>query len=220
MEVLKITAASRTKTGGSSGRQMRAAGRIPVNLYGNQAEARNISIDRKTFEYGIHKLKSENLMIDLEIEGESGSFRVFMREIQRDPLTGAIVHLDFLRIDETKKMHFDVAVRHQGVPEGVRQGGILDQHLRHIEIKCLPKDLPEEILIDITAIGMHQPVLVRDLPIPEAVEVLHSEDDVVFIVLPPKKVEEPTPEAVAVEGETKEPELVGGKKPKEEQEES
>jgi len=67
---------------------------------------------------------------------------------------------------------------------------------------------------------MHQPVLVRDLPIPEAVEVLHSEDDVVFIVLPPKKVEEPTPEAVAVEGETKEPELVGGKKPKEEQEES
>jgi len=213
MEVMELTAKPRTRTGGGSGRQMRADGLIPAVLYGNKQESVKLCFDAKVFEKQLQHLRGENVMIDLKIEGRDSAVRVFLKEIQTDPLSGQYLHVDFLAIDENQEMHFAVPIHHVGDSEGVKMGGILDQHLRTVDIKCLPKHLLSHIDVDITNIGLHQSLHVSDIEVPENIVILSPQSDVVFSVLPPKKIEEvEEKEEEGIEEGEKEPEVIGEKK--------
>lgn len=221
MDVLKIEAKPRKKIGGSSGRQLRAQHLIPVVVYGNKQDPENILVDGKEFERGLKMTRGENVMIDLAVEGGADKDRVFLRDLQRDPVSGKILHADFLRLDPTHQFVFEVPVHLVGDSVGVREGGILDQHLRHIEIRCLPKDLPSHVDGDVSNLEIHDSIHVSDLNIPEDLEVLNTPEDVIAGVLSPRKIEMPAAaeegaEAAPGEEEEMEPEVIGEKKEEEE----
>jgi len=217
MEVIQMSVKTRKEVGGGMGKKLRVRKLVPAILYGMKKESLPLSIDLVSFERDLKHLRGENVMIDLTIEGDSEKQRVFLRDVQRDPVTGALVHVDLLRIDERQKMHFFVPVHSVGMPLGVKAGGIMEQHLRALEIKCLPKDLPPHIDADVSNIDLHQALHVSDLKALENFEILNSPTDVLFTVLPSKKLEIEVPVAAAAgeevpaegeEEEKKEPELI------------
>ena len=211
MDILEVVAKPRKEVAGSAGRQLRAQGHIPAVLYGRKMGSANLSIDAKSFEKGLQQLRGENVMIDLAIEGSGEKTRVFLRDVQRDPVSDALIHVDLLRIDETQKMHFSVPVHHVGTPIGVKEGGILDQHLRTLDIKCLPANLPSHIDADVSRLGIHHALHVSEIIVPDMIEIQNPPTDVVFNVLAKKKVEEEVVEEEKPEGE-EEPEVIDEKK--------
>ncbi len=226
MDVIQVMAKPRKEAGGGSGKKLRAQKRIPAVLYGQKRNPVSLSIDTISFERDLKHLRGENVMIDLTIEGEAERQRVFLRDVQRDPVTGALVHVDLLHIDENQRMHFFVPVHAVGMAIGVKAGGIQEQILRSVQIKCLPRDLPPHIDADVSNLDLHHSLHVEDLKIPDNVEILNPPTDVLFTVLPSKKleVEVPAAAAVAAEGEVvaeekKEPELIKKEKGDKEKEE-
>ncbi|HOE63604.1 MAG TPA: 50S ribosomal protein L25 [Candidatus Sumerlaeota bacterium] len=215
MQVLQLEATPRTMVGGGAGRQARANKRVPAILYGFQVEKPiALTVDEHTFEKGLRRLAGDNVLIDLSIKGHPGTSRVFLREVQRDPLSGKMIHVDFLKIDESQKMHFSVPIHTVGVSTGVKLGGILDHILRTLEIRCLAKDLPSHIDVDVTEMDINNSLHVSDLNIPEGVEVLNPPNLVVVKVMMARlsgAMAEPT-EAGEGEEESKEPEVIGEKK--------
>ncbi len=211
METMETVATPRSEVGGGTGRRLRAQKRIPAVIYGNNQPSRHLSIDAVKFEKALHSIRAANVMIDLTVEGVTEHQRVFLRELQRDPMSGALLHADFQRIDETQKMHFSVPIHHMGVCAGVKMGGILDQHLRTLDIKCLPKDLIPHIDVDVTTLLINHSRHVEDISLPEKIEILSPPADVVFTVLPPK-VEVKEVEAAPKEEEGEEPAVVGEEK--------
>jgi large subunit ribosomal protein L25 len=215
MNVIQVLAKPRKEAGGGTGKQLRAQKRIPAILYGQKHDPVSLSIDIVSFERSLKHLRGENVMIDLTIEGESVGHRVFLRDMQRDPVTGNLVHVDLLHFDENQKMHFFVPVHAVGMANGVKAGGIQEQHLRTIEIKCLPRELPSHIDADVSNIELHRSLHVSDLTVPDNIAILNPPTDVLFTVLPSKKLEIEAPAAAAavaegegVEEEKKEPELI------------
>jgi len=225
MNVIQVLAKPRKEAGGGTGKQLRAQKRVPAILYGQKHDPVPLSIDIVSFERSLKPLRGENVMIDLTIEGESARHRVFLRDVQRDPVIGSLVHVDLLHIDENQKMHFFVPVHSVGMANGVKAGGIQEQHLRTIEIKCLPRDLPPHIDADVSNIELHRSLHVSDLTVPDNIAILNPPTDVLFTVLPSKKLEIEAPAAAAavaegeeVEEEKKEPELIKKEKGEKEEE--
>ncbi len=210
MEKMRIVAKPRTDFGGGFSRRLRVENRVPAVLYGDKKETLSLSLDKKALEDELKKLRGENAMFELKIEGSDKEETVFVREAQRDPLSRELLHIDFLRINETQKIHFTVLVHPVGNSIGVKQGGILDTHLRSIDIKCLAKDLIAHIDVDVSALEIHQSVHINELKLPDSIEVLNSPSDVVITVLAPKLIEED--EGSEEEEESAEPEVIGEKK--------
>lgn len=215
MQVLQLEATPRTMIGGGAGRQARANKRVPAILYGFQVEKPiPLTVDEHTFEKGLRQLAGDNVLIDLSIQGQPGILRVFLRELQRDPLSGKMLHVDFLKFDESQKMHFSVPIHTVGTSIGVKLGGILDHILRSLDIRCLAKDLPSHIDVDVTNMDINNSLHVGDLKIPEGVEVLNPANLVVVKVMMARltgAMAEPTAPAEGEE-EAKEPEVIGEKK--------
>ena len=215
MEVLQVEARARTKTGGSTGRQIRALKQIPVILYGHKLEKSiNLVVDEKSFEKGLRQVGGDNVLIDLTIAGQEGKHRVFLRDIQRDPVSGKMLHADLLRIDESQKLHFSVPIHSLGESKGVKTGGILDHTLRTLEIRCLARDLPSHIDVDVTNLELNQSLHVSDLKLPDGMEVLTPPSVVVVKVIMAKMTGAMAePEAPSEKAEEEmEPEVIGEKK--------
>jgi large subunit ribosomal protein L25 len=130
-----------------------------------------------------------------------------------------LVHIDFQRINLDREIEVEVAVNpSEAVARGVREGGVQEHIQRYVRVWCKPMDIPREFKVDLSDLGINDSFHVRDLKLPEGVEVLDEPEATLFTILPPTKEEEPVPAAVAEEAE-EEPELVGEKKEKEEAEE-
>jgi large subunit ribosomal protein L25 len=215
MEVLQVEAKARTKTGGNTGRQIRALKQIPVVLYGHKLEKSiNLVVDEKSFEKGLRQVGGDNVLIDLTIAGQEGNHRVFLRDIQRDPVSGKMLHADLLKIDESQKLRFSVPIHSIGESKGVKTGGILDHSLRTLEIRCLAKNLPSHVDIDVTNLELNQSLHVNDLKLPDGVEVLIPPTVVVVKVIMAKMsgaMAEPEAPGEKAEEEI-EPEVIGEKK--------
>jgi large subunit ribosomal protein L25 len=149
-----------------------------------------------------------NTLIDLKVGG-GGSFdgkKVLVREVQRDPVSNAALHADFFALDMTHTIEVAVPVHVSGIPVGVSmEGGILDHVLREVHLECLPHSIPDEIVIDVSALEIGDSIHVRDLPLPEGVELRTDGDLSVVSCVAPKAIEEEVPaegaEVAAVDGE-------------------
>ncbi len=144
-----LKAEDRKRTGTGMLKRMRREGFIPSVVYGGGSENRNVKISAKDFRDMIGASASANVLVDLELDG-GGQQLAFVKDLQHDPLSGNILHADFLAINEATEITAQIPVVLNGEALGVTMGGQLEQLLYTIEIKCLPKDLPETIEGDVS----------------------------------------------------------------------
>jgi large subunit ribosomal protein L25 len=216
-EELVLHATKRAASGRSAARQTRREGNIPAILYGHGKDAEPLQIEQTEFEKALAAVSGTTV---IKIKVGSKTSRALIQEIQRHPTRPQILHVDFLEIHMGEKITVRPPIRLVGSPDGVRnQGGVLDQILRELEIRVLPKDLPDHIDIDVTELTVGQSIHVSDLDVPNA-EIMVEENATICTVVAPRIEAEEEELAEEEEDETAEPELIRKAKDEEEADEA
>ena len=210
MADFELTIEIRESRGKGAARKLRAAGRVPGVYYGS-GDSRAISFDPSALERVISSSSAgTNTLIGLVGASEIEGRQVLVKDMQRDPVLGNLLHADLYAVDLSKKVTVSVPVRLLGTPMGVQLGnGILDHALREVELECLPTSIPEDIEIDVSELDLGHSLHVRDLSLPADVILLSDSDLSVVSVVAPKVEEEPVVEELeegeeGVEGEVAE----------------
>jgi len=199
MSETALVVESRASTGKGVARKLRAAGRIPAVLYGQGKESVPLTIDPRALEK-VLRSGGANTLLDLTVEGrpELGSPVALVKELQRHPIRGTIVHADLYQVDLTRTVEVEVPVHLVGKAKGLDFGGILEHSLREVALECLPRSIPAAIEVDITNMELGDVIHVRDLVLPAGVSLLTDPDlGVVHVALP---AAEETPAVAAAEG--------------------
>jgi len=160
---------------------MRREGFIPSVVYGGGSENRNVKVRSKAFHEVISQSASTNILVTLELDG-GGSQLAFVKDLQHDPISGNVLHADFLAIGENTEITAQIPVTLTGEAIGVKAGGQLEQLLYNIEIKCLPKDLPESLTADVTDLDVGSVLHIGEVPWPEGAMPTLNDDVVVALV--------------------------------------
>ncbi len=202
----------REQTGKNANRRLRAAGEIPAVVYGGDADSAAIRIDGKSVQTLIRE-GGENAVFQLQLEGTDRTRHTMIRDLQWNPLTGALVHIDFQRVKMDQEVQVSVPIALIGTPEGVRnEGGIVEFVTREIAVVCLPGDIPSSIELDVAPLHIGQHVETGELTLPDAVRLEDDESRVVVSVAAPRLVEEEeetTGEDDLLEAFGEEPAMVG-----------
>ncbi|MFC1574962.1 50S ribosomal protein L25 [Gemmatimonadota bacterium] len=186
----ELKAQIRTETGKEVARQLRAQGRLPAVLYGKELEAIGLSLDMKEVEYLFHRIAVENTIVELYVEGEKEPYQTLIREIQSLPHKPGLLHVDFLRIQKGVAVEVDIPVHLEGVPTGVRDsGGMLEQSINELRVKCIPSLIPETVSIDVSAMVVGDSIHVSDVDLGEGVDILIDAERTICSVHIPKVVE-------------------------------
>ncbi len=180
----------REETGKNEARRLRAAGRIPGNVYGLDRPPFKVAINPRRL---IQVLKLEsgfNTVFSLALSGEERTREAMLKEIQRDPLSGLPLHVDFVRVDATRKLTVRVPVQLTGTPVGVKiEGGIVDFVHREIDVECLPGNIPEHMDVDISELHINQHVSVKDLQGAADVEIKDDPEQILAVIVAPRAEE-------------------------------
>jgi len=173
-------------------RRLRAAKRIPAIFYGKGVTPVPLSLDPAALEKLMHGGSGLNTLIDLDAPGQAAVAGkvVIVRELQREPIRGDLMHADLFEVDLSQSIEVSVPVQLVGTARGVSLGGgILDHALREIEVECLPRSIPEHLEVDVSALEVGESVHVREVPLPEGVTLISDEDlAIVSVVLPASEV--------------------------------
>jgi large subunit ribosomal protein L25 len=197
-----LQAEKRDGTGKGVARKLRQSGRVPAVLYGGDEGSMHLSLDTKKAEYLFHNISVDNTIIDLTLEGEKEPIRTLVREIQTHPWKAHVMHVDFLRIQKGVAVDMTVPVHLVGIPIGVRNsGGIIEQIIHDIAIRCIPSKIPESIEVDITELDLHDVLHVSDITFGEGVEVMLAPEQTVCAIAQPRAEEVVEPEETEGEGE-------------------
>ena len=190
----QLKAAVRTVTGSGRLNQLRRDGWLPSVMYGLGATNNNLQIKSRSFGDLLAHSTSENILVNLDIEGLGNSL-AFLQAVQHDPLTGAPIHADFLAIDENTEITAHVPLHVEGECIGLKSGGLLEHIVHSMEIRCLPNDLPDHLVADISALEVGTSLHIGELTFPAGVRPTHAADVVVVHIAKPKVVEEVPVEA-------------------------
>jgi large subunit ribosomal protein L25 len=214
MKSLKLSAFPRTSLRRKGSKAVRAAGRIPANIYGKTAAPQNLEVDSIAFKELVHAAHSEIILVDLSVAGDARAERlVLIQDVQHHPLTGSVLHVDFHEVQPTEMVTIKVPVEAVGEPVGVKSGGgTLEHVLLKLRIRALPKDLPEQINVDVSGLEVGKSIHIGDIKAPEGVEILGDKHITVLAVAAPL-TEAPAADATAAAGaEAKQPEMIKEKK--------
>jgi large subunit ribosomal protein L25 len=209
---VKLSARPRVEAGRNAAGKVRARGAIPAVIYGAKDAAKNLEVDKKDIENLLSRAVGENILVELEIrdEGKTTNRVSLIQEVQHHPVRGEIIHIDFYAVSMTEEIDAEVVLEHEGEPVGVKTfGGLLQQNMRSLPIRCLPQNLPEIVIVDVSGLNIGESLHVRDIKLPAGVVAVPDGDLTVFLVSEPTVAEEP---AVAVE-EAVAPEVIKEKKP-------
>ncbi|MGM0501101.1 MAG: 50S ribosomal protein L25 [Bacillota bacterium] len=198
---LELDAELREGTGKASVRQLREQGLVPGVLYGHDRETVSVKADAKEVE----DVLGGNAIIDLTLD-DGTTQPVMVKDVQKDVITRDLLHIDLYQINLDEKITVEVPVEVVGQAEGEREGGLLNQILREIEIECLPTDIPENIEVDVDALTIGDSISVGELDVGEDIEVMVDESETVATVVLPDEIEE---EEEVEEEELEEPEVIG-----------
>jgi len=216
MAIVVLKSALREGVGKGVARKLRVAGSIPAVYYGRGEQPLPISVHARELEGILHAAAGSNVIVDLQVGGGDATERkAILREIQRHPVRGDILHVDLQHISLTEKITVEVEVQLTGTAIGVKdEGGILQHFLREVELECLPTDIPSHVTVDVTHLTIGESVHVSDIKVDNA-EILTEADRTVATVVPPTVLEEAKPaEGAEVAAE---PELVTKEKGAEEE---
>lgn len=166
-------------------RQLRAGGMVPGTVYGKLLSASSaISVREKDLKSLLRT--QPNAVLELEVPGQ-GKHSVMVADVQRDSLSGGILHVDFHQINMNEVVRANVRIEHMGDSAGVREGGVLSVVLHELEVQCLPGDIPESVEVDISSLGIGESLQVKDIKLPQGVEASSDAELVVLTVLAPQK---------------------------------
>jgi large subunit ribosomal protein L25 len=179
----KLTAERRSDAGKGVARKLRAAGKVPAVLYGQGVEPTPLTVESRDLSHLLHGSAGANVLVDLIVDGEE--HLAIPREIQRDHIHSKWVHVDFLAVSRTQTITVSVPVHETGEAVGVKEGGVVEHHLREVQIECLPQDVPDEILVDITNVELGEMIHVSDLVAPKGSTILTNPDDAILSVITP-----------------------------------
>jgi large subunit ribosomal protein L25 len=212
-KAIQLKATSRTGSGTVVSKKLRTSGQVPAVIYGRHLDKpENLQLDARELRVALGKTAGEHVLVDLEIVGGLKTLAL-IQDVQHHPLSRNILHVDFHALRADEKMHTTVPVVCFGEASGVKNfGAILEQLLRSIEVECLPKDLPESIIIDVTKLEIGDAIHIRDLQLPEGVVSLGADDTSVVHCVAPKVEEVATP-AAGEAAAGAEPEVLKEKKP-------
>ncbi len=188
-------------TGKKALKNLRKGSTIPAVYYTGRREVRHIAVDAHDLS---RKLSEEIAMLHLVVDGEE--LPCIIREIQRDPVSERILHVDFFAVETGQKLRMNVAFHLIGTPEGIKQGGILEHAVREAQIECLPRDLPSHLDVDITHLQIGDSIHIEDLSY-ENITLLEDPHTLVAHVIPPRLEKEAAEVEEAAEG-AEEPEVI------------
>jgi large subunit ribosomal protein L25 len=163
-EQLVVSVDPRDQRGKNAARRLRAHGKVPGNVYGMSLDPFAVAVDARRVEEILRLGSGRNTIFTLSLGDTKQSRAVMLRELQRDPVSERLVHVDFLRVDPTKTVNVQIPVRLVGIPEGVKtEGGVLDFVHRQVEVSCLPSSIPEHLDVDISHLHINQNISVKEL---------------------------------------------------------
>jgi large subunit ribosomal protein L25 len=208
----------REKGGKGIARSIRRTGKIPGVLYG-EGKSLLLTLDPADLTKVLHSGAGENALITLKIRGmqdkapaakKSDTERLtILRDFQVDPITGKLLHADLFEVSLNKTIRVRVHIEVVGeVPQGVKDGGVLQHQMREVEIECLPMAIPDRLEVDASALNIGEAVHIRDLRVGEGVKVLGQPDQVVVSVAVPISEAKLEELLTATAKETKEPEVI------------
>ncbi|MBM4149153.1 MAG: 50S ribosomal protein L25 [Lentisphaerae bacterium] len=212
---IKIEAKSREGTGSAVARKLRRGGILPGIIYGESGKCVPIQMERHGFQQMLKHHRSESLILDLLLDG--GNVRkVLLKDVQHDPLTDYVVHVDFLEVSMTKRMVVSIPLDMIGEPEGVTKGGgVMEVFLRAIEVECLPGDIVESFHVDVSGLLVGDSLHAKDIQMGPQFTLASDPDQAVVGVVAPRMEEEAPAEGEAAAAE---PEVIGKKEAGEEEE--
>src|SRR5215510_9786110 len=198
MKSVPLNAFPRTLGRRAGAKKLRESGRIPAVIYGGKDKPRSVEVDARTMGDLIHHSVSENLLVDLAVKDDAKAKRLaLVQEVQHHPLSGEVLHVDFHEVSENEKVTIQVPVETVGEALGVKNsGGVLEHVLFKLKVRALPKDLPEQIIIDVSALELNRAIHIGEVKAPEGVEILGDKNIPVVAVAMPRTEEE---EAAAAE---------------------
>jgi large subunit ribosomal protein L25 len=208
---VKLKAEPRTNVGRSAVRKLRARGLIPAVIYGGNDKPQPLQVATREINAMMSHASGENVLVELEIDGEGSSRTALVQEVQHSPVGGEIRHVDFHAVSMDQMIQAEVPLEPVGIPVGVKTfGGLLEQSLRVLAIECLPGDLPDRITVDVSQLNIGDSIHVRDIQFPSGVTPKVPPDLTALSVLAPV-VEEEAPVAEA-EAAAAGPEVITEKK--------
>jgi len=195
MKSVPLKAYPRTQTRRGGVKKLRDTGRVPAVIYGRQAKPQNLEISAKEIGDLIHHSASENVLVDLSVENDARAKRLaLVQEVQHHPLDGKVLHVDFHEVAENEKVIVQVPVETVGEAAGVKTGGgVLEHILFKLKVRCLPKDLPEQIVIDVSHLELGKAVHLGEIKAPAGVEIIGDKHIPVVAVALPRAEEEVAP---------------------------
>ena len=218
MPMQELTVTQREGKGKQAAKRLRREGQIPAILYGG-AEPQSIAVDPKAVLKMIHGHEGTTQLLSLTFDGGAGNSRMaIIRDMQFDPVSENLLHVDLQEVSADRAITVRVAVHPVGEAVGVRDTkGILSLVLHELEISCLPTNIPQRIDADVSELAIGDVLTVRDLVAPEGVRILNDPGQAIATVSPPMAEEVVAPVATAVTATaTTEPEVLTERKPKEE----
>jgi len=207
---LKLTAQTRLSVGRTAVKKIKKQGLVPAVVYGGREKPISLTLNAREITTLLAHATSEHLLVDLEInDGGALSNRLaLIQKVQHDAIKRDVLHVDFHAVRADEKLHSEIPVEPFGEPDGVKNfGGILEINMHAIEVECLPKDLPEIIRIDVSALGVGDAIHIKDIQFPEGVTARADGELTVLRVAAPKVEIEPTAAA-----EVAQPEVLKEKK--------
>jgi large subunit ribosomal protein L25 len=208
---VKLTANRRTALGRSAVRKIKARGAVPAVIYGAKEKAEALEVAKRDIVTMLSHASGENVLVELEIDGQTPGRLALVQEVQHSPLGGDILHIDFHAVSADETIQAEVPLEPTGTPIGVKTfGGLLEQNLRSLAIECLPRDLPDKILVDVSNLNIGDSIHVSEIPLPTGVATRAPADLTAFSVLVPTVEEEPA--AAAATEAAAEPEVITAKK--------
>ena len=210
-----LNAVKRESRGKNEARRLRVSGQIPAVVYGGEQGAVAIAVDPKALSRILHSESGVNTLVDLKVDGGAPT-KVLVKDFLLQPVNQSLMHADFYRIAMDKVLTVTVRIEVEGEPKGVKvQGGILEILTREIEVECLPADIPESIVVNVSDLTLGQSVRLREVSDGQKWTALAEPDLMLVHVVAPKAVAEPTADGALPS--TAEPEVIKkGKADKEE----
>jgi large subunit ribosomal protein L25 len=209
-----LQAKERSERGKNAARRLRASGMVPAVLYGGDGDATALAVPDKIVDYTLHHM-GDNALYDIDLGSGGSTARIV--DVQRDPVSGRLIHVDFAPVNMRERIEVTVPLHVVGEAPGTEEGGVLQQVAYEVHVESLPGDIPQELTIDVSSLGMGENLTLADVALPEGVTLISDPEEVAATVTVPTEITEEDLEAAGVvEEEPEEGEPVEGEEVPEE----
>jgi large subunit ribosomal protein L25 len=191
-----LQARPREERGKNAARRLRASGMLPAVLYGDGDGASTaLAVPDRVVDYTLQHF-GDNALYDIDLGAGGSTARIV--DVQRNPVSGRLLHVDFAPVDMQQRIEVTVPLHVVGEAPGTEEGGVLQQVAYEVQIETLPGDIPQELTLDVSSLGMNENLTLADLRLPEGITLVSDPEEVAAIVTAPTEITEEDLEAAGV----------------------